>query len=66
MIANLDRQTKTYALLTLPDGRMWDVNVYGNDGWAEMVFEAKAIIELVGLDVTEIVENDECPEGLEA
>ena len=63
MIANLDRQTKTYALLTLPDGRMWDV--YG-DNWAELVLEAEYIIGIVGLDVTEIVENTECPEGLEA
>ena len=58
--ANLDRQTKTDALLTLSDGRMWDVQ--GNN-WAELVFEAKAIIEMVGLDVTEIIENDECPES---
>lgn len=62
MIANLDRQTKTWALLTLPDGRMWDVS---GDNWAELVFDAKAIIEMEGLGVTEIVENDECPEGLE-
>jgi len=63
MIANLDRQTKTWALLTLSDGRVWDVC---GDNWAELVLDAKATIELVGLDVTEIVENSECPEGLEA
>ena len=62
MIANLDRMTKTWALLTLPDGSAWDV--YG-DNWAELVLDAKATIEMMELGVTEIVENDECPEGLE-
>lgn len=62
MIANLDRMTKTWALLTLEDGRMWDVC---GDNWAELVTDAKATIEMVGLDVTELCLNDECPEGLE-
>lgn len=54
--ANLDRQTHTWALLTLSDGRQFDCD---GDNWTEIKDAAQDIAAHYG--VNEIVFNSECP-----
>lgn len=53
MIAYLNRQSKSYALFRLEDGRVWDV--FG-DNWSEILEGVTAIIKDAGLDLSEIQE----------
>ncbi len=55
--ANLDRQTKNWALLTLADGRQFDCD---GSTWADIKEAAQDIAAYYG--VTEIVFNSEVPE----
>lgn len=57
LTANLDRQTQTWALLTLSDGRQFDCD---GANWAEIKECAQDIASHYG--VTEIITNSECPE----
>lgn len=57
-MSNLDRQSKHHALLTLADGRVFDV--YG-DNWAELVADAKAQLAHLGIAIDPTL-NSELPE----